>query len=234
MGNTAALGSASRDCCRVGGTRADARGVDRRGAALSHRHGSHLRRCARCRGRRTLWGSRKTVHARLRRVERHSLCTRLVTRGEDELWITPIAVIGHVRRQRDDAGGFCRTDRVRLSSGKPTRSGGALAPRSGSGAAALLKRSTESVAVLGEAGDMMLMKPSPRGWRRSSSAAMCSLGRRLRVQNERRATRRYRQEGLSGLADGRTACITTRDSWPPRSKHECHRRPTIAPRGDQC
>src|SRR5437868_14404065 len=83
-------------------------------------------------------------------VERHSLCTRLATRGEDELWITPIAVIGHVRRQRDDAGGFCRTDRARLSSGKPTRTGGALAPRSGSGAAALLKRSTESVAVLGE------------------------------------------------------------------------------------
>jgi transposase-like protein len=27
--------------------------------------------------------------------------------------------------------------------------------------------------------------------------------------------RRYRQEGLPGLADGRTACITTRDSWPP-------------------
>ena len=32
--------------------------------------------------------------------------------------------------------------------------------------------------------------------------------------------RRYRREG-PGLADGRTACITTRGSWPPRSKHEC-------------
>ena len=36
-------------------------------------------------------------------VERHSSCTQLVTRGEDELWITPFAVIGHVRRQHDDA-----------------------------------------------------------------------------------------------------------------------------------
>jgi transposase-like protein len=46
--------------------------------------------------------------------------------------------------------------------------------------------------------------------------------------------RRYRQDGLPGLADGRTACITTRDSWPPRSKHECDRRQRSRPRGDQC
>ncbi|MBV8542550.1 MAG: hypothetical protein JO063_09570 [Pseudonocardiales bacterium] len=53
------------------------------------------------------------------------MCTRLVTRSEDELWITPFVVIGHVRRQPDDAGAFCHADRARLSRGKPTRIEGA-------------------------------------------------------------------------------------------------------------
>jgi len=51
----------------------------------------------------------------------HSSCARPVTRGEDELWVTPFAVIGHVRRQHNDAGIFCHADRARLSGGKPHR-----------------------------------------------------------------------------------------------------------------
>jgi hypothetical protein len=107
-------------------------------------------------------------------VVRHSSCTRLVTRGEDELWITPFAVIGHVRRQYDHADDFCHADRARLSSGKPTRTGGAPAPRSGSGAAALPKPATEPACGARQTGDTMMMKPSRRGWCRSSSATTCS------------------------------------------------------------
>jgi len=67
---------------------------------------------------------------------RHSSCTRLVTRGEDELWITPFAVIGHVRRHHDDAGDFCHADRARLSSGKSTRRRGSCEERKRRGSTA--------------------------------------------------------------------------------------------------
>jgi hypothetical protein len=107
-------------------------------------------------------------------VERHSLCTWLVTRGEDELWITSFDVIGQARRQHDEDGAFCHADRPRLCDGKPTRTAGAQAPRSGSGAAALPKPTTGPGASDWQASDTMPMKPSRRGWRRSSSAVTYS------------------------------------------------------------
>jgi hypothetical protein len=65
-------------------------------------------------------------------------------------------VIGHVRRQYDHADDFCHADRARLSSGTPTRTGGALAPRSGSGAAALPKSATEPACGARQTGDTMM------------------------------------------------------------------------------
>ena len=72
-GNTAALGSASRDWCRVGGAGADARGVERRGAALSHRHGGSLGGVPVIEVAERYGVSRKTVHAWLRRYRQDGL-----------------------------------------------------------------------------------------------------------------------------------------------------------------
>ena len=76
--------------------------------------------------------------ARVTGVERHSACTRPVTGCEDELWMIPFAVIRRARRQHDDAlGHFALVAGPGVVGGKPTRTAGARAPRSGSGAAAL-------------------------------------------------------------------------------------------------
>jgi hypothetical protein len=77
MGNTAVLGSASRDWCRVRGAGADARGVERCGAALSRRHGGRLRRHPVCELRRAhpRWGPYRLVHE-LRRLEADPLQSR--------------------------------------------------------------------------------------------------------------------------------------------------------------
>ena len=49
----------------------------------------------------------------------------------------PFAVIRRARRQHNDAGALRSGGRPRVVGGKPTRTAGARAPRSGSGAAAL-------------------------------------------------------------------------------------------------
>jgi hypothetical protein len=68
-------------------------------------------------------------------------------------------VIGQARRQHDEDGAFCHADRPRLCDGKPTRTAGAQAPRSGSGAAALPKPTTGPGASDWQASDTMPMKP---------------------------------------------------------------------------